>query len=495
MKTRKPIDVLPKEEAKNIIGSQFNGEFGVMKHDGALLTVAQIASRKSYPFSPVVIDCGNRNYDKFKEFMALVKSAAPPCRERFILTGEHWICGDLEIDKEGNLKVLFLDSLGTEMQEKGQPVVLDNNYVEYSDLVAYIKKEFQHNITCYFSSEIRQHDNDGCHVFALDDARHLYTVEQKKYLPEKYKESGLFGYLDDHANGIYANNPMLTEQVRTVEIKLCDLPLGFDRSMQTRRLFDVIKNRSSEEVNTIIDKKGRKAQEIAEADFKKTPDSVGYRILLMSFEKDKSPTHEMLQDISMKNGKVPIVFVHEQTLSVFGNTNGKKWGITKLEPGEALMKDITDLLKLVNPISRMNNSFRQKICESITSKNGHTHLTNFRLANKLNKLCEHNKKFVSEAKEDINVKPFTLEGAKFRLSRQQSNEKVTDTQNETKTSSQSSTTLTMTNLKIRPSSSLPPVPTTTKSPSTLPPLPTTTKKPSTLPPLPTQPTMQSMRKK
>src|SRR3990167_8388313 len=169
----------------------FEEGFGHLVYADGLLACAQIkASKSDYDFNPTVLrgplEFANSPEDlaEFRAYLSIIKqSGKKPLRERFIITGQHWITGDIQIDADGKVQVLFLDSMGLEY-----PVT--SMHINTADIINEFSNVFP-DASIYFSKTRRQASGPGCSVFALDDVRHLFTVE--KYLQSQY--TGLFSYL------------------------------------------------------------------------------------------------------------------------------------------------------------------------------------------------------------------------------------------------------------------------------------------------------------
>lgn len=233
--------------------NQFYG-FGqnesLIQLSGGLLTCAEIHNRKKgrYDFSPTVL-----NRSELEEYLQTLKKARPPLRERFVLTGLHWITGDIQIEADGQINVLIIDSLGN------KKICLETSWA-----MKMIAQCFP-TVKLYWSIEQRQHDEVSCSVYALDDVRHLFTIE--KYLDKKYATTGLFGYLKDPANRSDLNEEKGRTKIFTFEAIQSYLPLPFLRTMQTRKLFGFIGSRSPEEQKTPGEKSGKTVIEAAREDF------------------------------------------------------------------------------------------------------------------------------------------------------------------------------------------------------------------------------------
>lgn len=238
---------------------EFNRGFGNITYEGGLVTAASvrakaIAKSKNYNFNPTILP-----KEQFQEYLTILKNAERPLRERFVLTGEHWRSGDISIDQDGNVKVLFIDSVG-----------FDNRLINiFSDFF----KIFP-NATAYLDDTQRQHSQYGCSVFTLDDIRHLFSIENN--LGNKGKKVNLFDYLDNHKCGKMPFNHYT--------INLTQLPASFMRTKQSRALIEdvvqvlptgeervvvaVLPKRNPDE---ILNKKGQTVKQFLEVETSDSP--------------------------------------------------------------------------------------------------------------------------------------------------------------------------------------------------------------------------------
>ncbi|MHB1947461.1 MAG: YopJ family acetyltransferase [Gammaproteobacteria bacterium] len=224
---------------------QFINGFGNIEFNGGLLTLAQTRARKAYEFNPVIL-----NKSEFKEYLAILRESPHPLRERFVIAGGHWIVGDIKIDEKGHVSVLFLDSLSI---ERISEFFTEKAIIEFARLFP--------DATIYYVDIKRQYSTLGCSVFALDDVRHLYTVEDG-HLEEKYNLSGLHGYLADSAKVLSSKEeykPIVIQDydgIGKYTVTLCALPLSLMRTMQSRALTNwVITDRSEAERKVPVNKK------------------------------------------------------------------------------------------------------------------------------------------------------------------------------------------------------------------------------------------------
>jgi hypothetical protein len=271
------LSITDKKAFTNYMMEFVNG-FGKITYDGALLTSAQIAERKNskkdaYTFNPTII-----RENEFPAYLDILASAPKPSRERFVIAGDkHWITGDIQINSDGRVSILFIDSLGLSAQQESKDNVLIIA-ISTVELIKQFSRVFS-DADIHFSIDKRQNIPKGCSAFALDDARHLFVVE--KYLPKQYHDAGLHGYLADASkNGnaikILDNSEdtnLFEQKFDEINVNACHIPLPFMRTMQSR---DLLKNidspyRSQAEKSAPINKKGELASHVAKNEFSKTP--------------------------------------------------------------------------------------------------------------------------------------------------------------------------------------------------------------------------------
>ena len=207
--------------------------FGETSYEGGLLAIAEVAHRKivkpqeeRYVVNPTVI-----KHSDFEKYLTLLKNKTPPSRERFIITGGHWVSGDIKIDANGTAKILLIDPLGK----------FDYQTPEH---IANIAKIFP-DAEIFFDNTQRQTDYVGCMVFALDDVRHLFTIEN--YLPKKEGSSDLFDFLEHHRN---LKHTITTNEKKKITVQFTQLPVAFMRTMTTSVLYkdkEIIKDKKRPE--------------------------------------------------------------------------------------------------------------------------------------------------------------------------------------------------------------------------------------------------------
>ncbi|MGL5743144.1 MAG: hypothetical protein ACRCXC_11700 [Legionella sp.] len=210
-----------------------------MTYKDALVSVIERSQSKPYEDNPTVLQ-----KTEFKAYLRCINDKLDagilplPFMERFMICDEHhWFCGEIYIDANRAVSLLFLDSLGY-MQ------AFEGNY--YSDLAYDFYNTFtiEHK-SVFVAKEQRLNEFQGfCSVIAEDDLHHLFTIA--RYLPPEFSDSGLFGYLESHIEDTI-EYPLEEEEEEEDEeeqeshsnpmaINGCKLPLKLMRVMQSTRL-------------------------------------------------------------------------------------------------------------------------------------------------------------------------------------------------------------------------------------------------------------------
>ena len=208
--------------------SQFMDGPGNIITYGGQLTLGQFKHRKSLDMRTTIIE-----KDELLNYINLLKMASHPLKERFIISGEHWITGQIEIETDGSTQILIMDSLGVDKDK-------NKFYAKTEKIIETFAEQFSDS-KIYLTSETRLHAPAGCSVIAIDDVRHLIHIE--RYIDEKYTKSGLFGYLADVVDGYITTNNKQTNVI------CCRLPLTFYRTMQSKTSMEKILQTRSEEIN------------------------------------------------------------------------------------------------------------------------------------------------------------------------------------------------------------------------------------------------------
>ncbi|HVV68770.1 MAG TPA: tetratricopeptide repeat protein [Gammaproteobacteria bacterium] len=219
-------------------------KYGNITDAGIKLTMAQLASRKDH-FNPTVIS-DKENFSNYLKALKLgMRNTERPIREVFIMgdphfnSGTHWVSGIIEIDAKNNVKLLLIDSVGDELS---------------SCCVASFAKQFPQGML-YRNIEKRQYQPKGCSIYAMDDARHAFTVE-------KYLKQNIFDYLDKQ------NYPIKRFKLEGFIIRQrpCHLPLSFYRTAQS--LAKAVPFRFFDESSSVINKKAMDLGDCRKKDMK-----------------------------------------------------------------------------------------------------------------------------------------------------------------------------------------------------------------------------------
>jgi ankyrin repeat protein len=213
--------------------SQFS-EVGKIDYNGGLLACAAI--QKKLPSNMIVFT----THDELIEFIRLLQgSDLHDVRYRYVVTDAHWIAGDLRLNRNGHIDHFRLDALGGEFE-------LTNDYA---------------NMTFYFSKFKRQFNYTDCKAFALDDVKHLLTLE--RYFPACYQGENLFTYLSDPA---FYLSGMVKEN--NVKINYIKLPLTFARTTQNMKVIaDIMEQVDAFGDSTIVNKSGKKFNDSVRSSF------------------------------------------------------------------------------------------------------------------------------------------------------------------------------------------------------------------------------------
>lgn len=209
------------------------------------LICAAIAEAKTYAFNPVIVeeDQWGEFIDTLNQHHALLVGKTT----YFIATGPHWISGCIRGKQEG-FDVCIVDSLGCLAWSE---LHLDTKFMLEETLAGLASPRV------FILRDKRQHSMFGCSVYALDDVRHLHTLE--RYLPVAYNSSGMFGY--------FANHSVPVEVPGTGWCYVAAMPLTLLRSMQSTSLFAKIETYGDENALP-INKYGETAAQSAQKYFR-----------------------------------------------------------------------------------------------------------------------------------------------------------------------------------------------------------------------------------
>jgi hypothetical protein len=250
---------------------QFANGFGAIDINGLKLICAEIKATKSnYSFNPIIC------YDQpgLEKFLNNFKNSKLD-NARFIFKSAHTICGEIRKNQDDNYEIFLLDSLGS---ESGLTLALKGIISKIITIIP--------NRTIYVSYEKRQYLEAGCTAFAVDDVRHLYTIEN--YLEKKYAKDGLFAYLDDNKVITTFVEHTVVGSTHKFPIFISHIPISFIRTTQSRNLFDgMFPRRSIEEKNTLVNK-AKKLPEVSAKDHYVAEEKDGKpKNLRLSYKLDK----------------------------------------------------------------------------------------------------------------------------------------------------------------------------------------------------------------
>jgi len=194
------------------------------------LTCAQIATRKkdAYIFDPVVLE-----QKELEEFLTtFTQCHQRPFRKRCLLCGQHWQVLDIEMNVDGKISILAIDSMGNDKQYIKDLLSVSIRVLE--------KKPYPYII--FYDLFKRQGAESSCAFFSLNDLQHLFTLE--RYLPA----SSVFEYLETQ-NKTNAINSALPIRI----------PLSLLRNAQSRDVFSRVEQYPLDEKAKATNKAGKTA--------------------------------------------------------------------------------------------------------------------------------------------------------------------------------------------------------------------------------------------
>jgi hypothetical protein len=270
------------DEFKDSIMQQFT-EFGRVKIDGALTYMAAVSGNKqSYNFNPTIVIA--KEFPRYLEALATIDTGTET-RERFVMAPspgyvDHWIAGEIFINKDGTKSMLIMDSLGP------------SGF--YSGCDEFFKKFPLGNI--YYAAYLRQNSPSGCSIFSLDDVRHLFTIDN--YLPRNDVTSiNLWKYLQQHID-----NHINWDSDK--KVNFVKLPLPFLRTTQTSNLFA-----QKADQKPIIDSYDSKEKEVPLGKKKST-----MKNLSEQFKKNNNQFMAKNGGVTKQNGRLQEQLIKMQTV-------------------------------------------------------------------------------------------------------------------------------------------------------------------------------------
>lgn len=232
---------------------------------GVCLTAARI--KVNYPtFNVTVLNI--QPHSEFAEYLSNCKKHYEnnrlPLQERFIMTGAHWLAGEIRIDEENSVSIILTDSLPlSQISEMLAPSVYLTIYVirEFCNIF----DAFQRKI--YLPNVPRQGKTRNCRLFTIDDMESLFKIPD--YLPQNVT---LLDYLNKNTTEIhektYKTGFLSTKQ----QIHFSNFPLRFMRPTESKKLFYIIDNSDKAEQQRPINRKGLTAKNATKLDFKAIDD-------------------------------------------------------------------------------------------------------------------------------------------------------------------------------------------------------------------------------
>lgn len=218
-------------------------ELGEIDAETAALMCAALADTKTYQFSPIIVEAAE--LDGFVRLLAEYRHELTNRSVCFIIAGPHWISGRIDFHTNG-CDLCIIDSLGSES------AAIMGSGLQMAELA----QRRLAGVRIYVLGEERQHAMQGCSVYAIDDARHLHTIE--RYLPPAYAAGGLFAYLGAHSRSVVFNTKVTVQVART--------PLPLLRTQQSSRLFNEIQQRGLE-ATIPVNKRGETASQSVKHNF------------------------------------------------------------------------------------------------------------------------------------------------------------------------------------------------------------------------------------
>ncbi len=207
-----------------------NKNFQALNLLEGFLTCAQIATRKkdSYIFDPVVLE-----QKELEEFLTtFTQCHQRPFRKRCLLCGQHWQVLDIEMNVDGKISILAIDSMGNDKQYIKDLLSVSIRVLE--------KKPYPYII--FYDLFKRQGAESSCAFFSLNDLQHLFTLE--RYLPA----ISVFEYLEtqNKTNAINSAVPIR-------------IPLSLLRYAQSRDVFSRVEQYPLDEKAKATNKAGKTA--------------------------------------------------------------------------------------------------------------------------------------------------------------------------------------------------------------------------------------------
>ena len=235
---------------KNLL-MQFIG-YGNVDKVGALLTCAQIASRKSYDILATILEL-----TEVKDYFNVIKKNPDKTMiAHFATSGSHWTSGMIEKQENNHIRMLLIDTLGKEHQNSSKQLVITSFFEVFPTGELFLSKEKV------------QHASLGCSLFSLDHLRHFAKIHVYLGMP-------LMQYVAEHGE----EKQLEYNDKRVIP---CQLPLPLLRLMQSSELITrIIPGRqetltpgSKPEKDLPINKKQQTAIDCTAQDFQQTEEKI-----------------------------------------------------------------------------------------------------------------------------------------------------------------------------------------------------------------------------
>ena len=133
-----------------------------LEYEQALIVAAEVFQRKNTQYKAKGTDADLVVLKNHEEMMTLISSLGKtPGMHRFIMTGQHWICGEITFNTKGEVSIVICDSKGGK-----------DPYPNTVELIDYLKEQIP-NSEIYLNIIQTQKDWISCKTFALDNARKM----------------------------------------------------------------------------------------------------------------------------------------------------------------------------------------------------------------------------------------------------------------------------------------------------------------------------------
>lgn len=200
--------------------------------------------------------------DDFKKYLMGLKSLCDrqekPVTGIFLLYGDHYTCGQIEISKTSSnkymIKTCHIDSIGGDAD-------LNPHYYLLHPLRDVFPEEETEELKIYVSEEHIQHDKKSCAVYALMAVEDLIWLDETLALYPQYSdlpiENKLFAYLEKYVTQSVQNASTTDDEGNTIhyEYSTALLPLIFVQGKQSLTRDGKVKLASGEE-KIVVGKKG-----------------------------------------------------------------------------------------------------------------------------------------------------------------------------------------------------------------------------------------------